>query len=99
MYTQYITYLEEILTNKLIFFLIINIKLHRLSILPTLEQFEAGRANVLAYTTFIDRFVQSVVGFNIFRKNCAVNKYSEYASVSDEAMAYLILASNWDSLE
>ena len=61
-----------------------------------MEQFEVGRSNVLTYTTFIDRFVQGVVGFNIFRKNCAVNKYSEYVSVSDEAMTYLILASNWE---
>ena len=53
----------------------------------------------MMYSIFVDRFVQGVVGQNIFRQNCAVNQYSEYVSISDEAMAFLILASNWDVWE
>ena len=38
----------------------------------------------------------AIVGVNIFKKNCYVNNFSEYISKSDEAMAFLILANNWD---
>ena len=38
----------------------------------------------------------AVVGVNIFKKNCCVNNFSDYISKSDEAMAFLILANNWD---
>mgnify|MGYP006198690691 CR=1 FL=1 len=38
----------------------------------------------------------AVVGVNIFKKNCCVKNFSEYISVSDEAMTMLILANNWD---
>ena len=53
----------------------------------------------MMYNIFVDRFVQGVVGQNIFRKNYAVNQYSEYVSIGDEAMAFLILASNWEVWE
>ena len=33
---------------------------------------------------------------HIFKKNCSVKNFSEYISVSDEAMTMLILANNWD---
>ena len=32
----------------------------------------------------------------ICRKNCCVNNFSDYISKSDEAMAFFILANNWD---
>ena len=38
----------------------------------------------------------AIVGVNIFKKNCCVNNFSDYISKSDEAMAFLILANNWD---
>jgi hypothetical protein len=43
-----------------------------------------------------EKFVQCVVGVNIFKKNCCVKNFSEYISVSDEAMTMLILSNNWD---
>ena len=60
------------------------------------EKFERLRENFVAYTMIAEKFVQCVVGVNIFKKNCCVKNFSEYISVSDEAMTMLILANNWD---
>ena len=47
---------------------ITNVELQRLFILPILEHSKSGRANVLTYAIPIHRFVQGVIGLNIFRK-------------------------------
>ena len=60
------------------------------------EKFERLRENFVAYTMIAEKFVQCVVGVNIFKKNCRVKNFSEYISVSDEAMTMLILSNNWD---
>ena len=54
--------------------------------------------NTLYIIQFVDRFVQGVVSQNIFRQNCGANQYSEYVSISDEAMTFLILASDWEEM-
>ena len=59
-----------------------------------MEKFERLRENFVAYTMIAEKFVQCVVGVNIFKKNCCVKNFSEYISVSDEAMTMLILANN-----
>ena len=61
-----------------------------------MEKFERLRDNFVAYTMIAKEFVQCVVGVNIFLRNCCVKNFTEYISVSDEAMTILIFANNWD---
>ena len=64
-----------------------------------IKQFEYMREEPYRYRVFAEKFIQCIVGVNIFKKNCCVKNLSEYISVSDEAMAFLILANNWDVWE
>ena len=64
--------------------------------IKSLTDYEELREDQLANAIFAENFVMAIVGVNIFKKNCCVNNFSDYISKSDEAMAFLILANNWD---
>jgi hypothetical protein len=65
--------------------------------LPSLQQFKSGRQNFCSYRIFCERFVQCVIGSSMFKNSCYKKGFMEYASVSDEAITFLILENNWDA--
>jgi hypothetical protein len=64
--------------------------------LPALEDLEQGRANKETYLLFCSKFLPGVTGSGAFKAGCCRMKLTEYCSKSDEAMAFLILANNWE---
>jgi hypothetical protein len=73
--------------------------LHRKKTLPSIEQMGNMRNNQEMYRIFMEHFVASVLGKDIFRKWCYVQEPSRYINASDEAMAMLIYANNYDVWE
>ena len=70
--------------------------LYRKKELPKLEQLETRmRTDKLVYTIFLERFVSCIVGKDKFRRSSCLKALSGYTTVSDEAMAFLILANNY----
>jgi hypothetical protein len=55
-----------------------------------------GRKAGDLYKMFIERYIPCVIGKIKFRMNCYANSLSEYCSVSDEAMAFLVYYNNYD---
>jgi hypothetical protein len=64
--------------------------------LPELAKFEEGRKCVETYKIFCLRFLPGVIGCAVFKNGCCTAKLSDYSTITDEAMTFLILANNWD---
>jgi hypothetical protein len=64
--------------------------------MPTIEQFEMGRANSNVYRLFCEKFVVCVIGRDTFVRNCCASKFSTYCTISDETMTFLILSNNFE---
>lgn len=64
--------------------------------LPTLESMEKGRENLDIYTIFAKEFATGTVRTQYWRDNVRDKSYSDIINTGDEAMAFLILANNWN---
>jgi hypothetical protein len=67
-------------------------------IMLRITDIENGRKpeNKETYMLFCERYVPCVVGKIKFRTKCYEDNFSDYCSVSDEAMAFLVYANNYD---
>jgi len=64
--------------------------------LPDLKTLEMGRQYKDSYVEFAMNFASGVVKAVNWKDNIKSRKYSEIVNTSDEAMAFLILANNWN---
>ena len=63
----------------------------------TLAIFLGGRTNVAAYRLFLEAFVSNIVGQMVFRRRMhASDGKTEIFTVSDEALALLLIENNED---
>jgi len=70
--------------------------LHATGKLPDLKTMEMGRQYKDSYVHFAMSFASGVVKAVNWKENIKSRKYSEIVNTSDEAMAFLILANNWN---
>jgi hypothetical protein len=64
----------------------------------SVNQIEKGRCkeNYGVYMLFCEKFVPCIIGKIKFRYKCYAKNFSDFCSVSDEAMACLVYANNYD---
>ncbi len=65
--------------------------------LSTLDQYKMGRRNFVVYRTFCEKFIPCVIGIGLYKNSCFARPFSDYCSVSDEAITFLILENNWEA--
>ena len=65
--------------------------------LLTLDQYKMGRSNYVAYRMFCEKFIPCVIGMGLYKNSCYAKPFSDYCSVSDEAITFLILENNWEA--
>lgn len=63
--------------------------------LPQLSEFQELRGNGEVFKIFCDRILPCVVGKNNWKQRCSIEKVSEIASPSDEAIALLLMENSW----
>jgi hypothetical protein len=85
--------------NLFCYFKLWSSALHAAKQLPTLERMKMGRQNSADYRIFCEKFVQGIIGTHTFRNGCFTKMFGDYSDPSDEAMAFLILANNWEVWE
>ena len=64
--------------------------------LPPLDQLLLKHENVEDFFIFCECFLSKVVGVGAWRELCTKQKISDFATVSDEAFAYLLVENYWD---
>jgi hypothetical protein len=64
--------------------------------LPPLESMEMGRVNQKDFEIFALHFVPGVIKAQAWKDCSKKQKFSNIVNESDEAIAFLILANNWD---
>lgn len=64
--------------------------------MPELTEMEKLRTNRDIYVTFCYKFLPCVIGNQVFKNGCCTSSIESIATVSDEAMAFLILSNNWE---
>jgi hypothetical protein len=79
--------------NDINYYTELNCKLERM---PVIEEFEKLRTSGDNYLMFMEHFVSCIVGKDTFKKFTSIKTISDLVSVSDEAMAMLILKNNYD---
>lgn len=62
---------------------------------PSVDEFEKLRENHDTYRYFLENFVACIAGKDSFRKNAMSKRIAEFVTVSDEAVAHLILKNNY----
>ena len=62
-----------------------------------LDDFLKNRENTKTMRIFCQRFLPCAVGKYVFKKRKAIEKVSEFASVSDEAFVLLVLENIWEA--
>jgi hypothetical protein len=72
-------------------------ELHKKKTLPTFQEFLIGRENMEDYRIFCQHFVIGVIGSAEFKRSYCNQFFSDFCSISDETMTFLILANNWDA--
>jgi hypothetical protein len=64
--------------------------------MPTFESIMEGRVNAHNYGIFCEKFVHGIIGNQVFKNGCCTEHFSNFVTVSDEAMTLLILNNNWN---